>query len=283
MEYSPGDSMSFWLGTSVNVYENAYLDYWGLQNPQLSEHLTKEERRRHDRLREIGTALQDCLHSLNVEEALLETIRRWFETLDLGDHDVDEMWGTWEEDALAKLAQILAAQAIVQDSLRIALGWEAAEGLLAHGEERAAYLMSLVTMRRLSERARAYLDRATKMFLWGFDPECIAMCRAVLEAALDDVLPLEDEDDKRLGLERLLEQAGRFGRLQGFQHSSTRRGWTAQPGSLLWKADRIRWTANDVLHFAPVVGSELHEDDLVDPKTALTDLAEILNQLFPTR
>ena len=167
----------------------------------------------------------------------------------------------------------------MSDSLRIALGYDATETLLSTAEARAPHLAGLLARRRLGERALVYLSRATRSYLWGFDAECVVMCRSTLEAALEQRLADHlDPDRATPSLAQLLEQVGELGFLQGFRRLS-RRKWEAVEHSDLWRADQVRRVANDVVHNWPdPVVPGAHS---VAALAVLADLTETLGLLFP--
>jgi len=153
---------------------------------------------------------------------------------------------------------------------------------LPAAEKRATQLVTLIASRRLSDRALAYLDRATRLHLWGFDPECAIMCRSVLEAALvarlSDLLELDEPPPP---LEQLLVLAGRNNLLPGYEvTANNRRGWRARKGSLLADADRIRWIGNQLVHDLPQLTAS--SGDVDGAASAVEKLTRVLDHLFPT-
>ena len=173
--YSPDERVSFGLGTYVNAFWNDFLNYWQLQNAPEGEGSLPESTReviRH--LAEFGESVRPSLFSLNVTKELEEAASRMMAL---------EPYPS-KNDSPAEALQRVAGIPPVRDAIRISLGWTAVEGLLREAEDRIPVLVELVSERDLSERARSFLDRATRLFLWGFDPECVVMCHGSMEAAL---------------------------------------------------------------------------------------------------
>jgi hypothetical protein len=133
---------------------------------------------------------------------------------------------------------------------------------------------------RLSPMASKYLQRATRLHLWGFEPEAVIMCRSVLEAALvarlSAVIKLDEPPPQ---LEVLSRTAGQLKLLPGYMEASNRRGWKAVRDSPLWDAERIRWTSNHLLHEVPELDPDV--DGLPDSATAVKTLAALLDRLYP--
>lgn len=81
---------------------------------------------------------------------------------------------------------------LVTEHVCITFGWEVM-GMLNTARERFLGLMLRVWDLSPSDRARDFLQRVARCYLFGFDSECIVMCRAVLdqefsaEIAGDDV------------------------------------------------------------------------------------------------
>jgi hypothetical protein len=174
----------------------------------------------------------------------------------------------------------LHKQPIVRDCLAISLALEAVDTLLPTAEDRVAELVALIASRTMSSRASAYLERATTLHLWGFDPECVIMCRSVLDAALSSRLAtLVAQDEPPPNLDRLIALAGAEGILPGYQPAANRRGWSARKGSLIEDAEHIRLAGNRLLHELPHL--TVAPKALTDSATAVRTLARVLDQLFP--
>ncbi len=274
-DYDPNEpeNLSNLLGAYVNVYWNDYLRYWELYENIEDGELTEEQRAIHRGLDKIGNAVRSTIHSLAPDPAAVDAVEHFFKVLGATN--------TTDLNNAAKVLRAMHKVPIVRDCVAINLAFEVADVLLPAAEKRAAELVALIASRRLSDRALAYLDRATRLHLWGFDPECAIMCRSVLEAALvarlSDVLELDEPPPP---LEQLLALAGQHKLLPGYERAATKRGWRARKGSLLADADKIRWVGNHLIHDLPqlAVGSS----DPGDSASAVRRLARVLDHLFPT-
>lgn len=255
LEYQPGGDLSSTLGTYVNNYENEYLDYWNLQNVPDEPQTDEDARELFAALEDLGANFRESLHSLEVDPDAHDRLQPIIERV------VDE-WKDSQVDP-AQVAKAALALMPARDRLKIALGWEATEGLLATAEERLPALLKLIAGRSLGERARAYLNRATRLFLWGFDPECVVMCHSVLEAALSSQFGPDRMEN--LGFERKrdyraveLERAA--GRANLFEEEN------------MATARVLRRARNDIVHG--------HPDITMGAEEAINAVASLLDQLF---
>lgn len=263
------EEMSGRLGLEVATYWKQYLEYWELQENVEDPRHDEAARRIHRKLDAIGGAVRKLLHTLSPDADAVVAIRDFV--------DVSEAEDPLE--AAAEVIRLVHETPIVRDSIRIALGFEAAEELLPRAEGRISDLLTLVAARSVSKRAASFLDRATRLYLWGFDPECVIMCRAVLEAALTSRLEVE-VDDAAPNLDNLLRIAGGRKILHGFERAKNRKGWRATKGSPLWRAERLKWAGNEVLHQQPEVAAS-RSTDIKDAREAVSELAWVLSELFP--
>lgn len=259
MDYDPKEDWSpgGWLGAYASVLWNDYLDYWELQNVPADSTLTAEDRARNQTLHDVAEAIVPCLHSLSVAPAAIAKVRQLLS--DLG------AVGPIDDDTAAGVARTLHSLPIVRDGIRVDLAMQATDVLLCGAERRAGVLISLLAYRQLSERAAAFLDRATRLYLWGFEPEAVVMCASVLEAAYE----------------------ARFSAEEMFRLQVTRKGLEYEPYeyeqaaiatrvfSLPDKrmAELIRRTRNDTLHNVPNVALAADK--------ALNGTAGLLTKLFP--
>ena len=272
--YSPAEpeNLSSLLNAVVNTYWNEYLRYWELSkhldNPQLSA----QTRVLYRSLDQIGEAVRKTLHSLTPGEEAVSAVQGFLEALGRPTDITVE--------TSANLIRDLHKMAIVRDCVAISLAFEVTDGLLPTAENRALELVPLIASRRLGSRAAAYLDRATRLYLWGFDPECVIMCRSVLESALVARLDEQiDLDEPPPNLDNLIRLAGEHGVLPGYMKASSRKGWRARRGTPLWQAERIKWAGNRVTHDIPMVSAQ--GDAIEDCATAVRELTQLLTLLFP--
>jgi hypothetical protein len=257
--YDPDDGFNAasWFGTIANTMWNDYLDYWEQQNVDDDSELSDSDRHTFKLLMEIAEALRPSLHSLTLDSKAQGAITTFLR--DLGNkEDVDT-------PLAIKLAQVLHAHKIVAHGIQIDLAVEAADTLLKGAEGRYGDLLGLLAERRLSERAAAYLDRATRLFLWGFEPETIVMCAAALEAAYESRFsPL---DMLRLQITK----KGKKFEVYQYEHAALASGvYTPAQAAL---AHRLRDARNDVVHAVPAVA--------LTGRQALVFTSELLSSLFP--
>jgi hypothetical protein len=252
-DYEPGESVASVLGNFANFYWNNYLTYWEMLNANDPGDLTPKQREFIRNLDHLGKKLRGSLHTLEVNSEVIGALQTLF--------------GTNPEAQLdyTTAAKFLAGHTVVKDCININLGFEATDSLLHNAEIRAPILLQLLEERRLSNRARAFLDRATRLFLWGFDPETIIMCHAVLDAALESVLT--DEQLWAKGFPK-----------KGKWYSSDDRIKGAVAVGLLKPEDGLRaqWLRNlrnSSIHSVPNSDGEAEK--------ALKTLAHLLEVLFP--
>jgi hypothetical protein len=273
MFYDPDTTPSSEIGGFVNAYWNGFLEYWDLYDTPTNSEPTDAERQRAVHFNRLGEALRESLHSLDLGANARAVIHEMLASSGLSEEAIDSQAG-W-------VAQLLSNHKIVRDCVQIQLAFEATDSLLGTAEKRFAPLLSLVRELKLAPRAQAYLDRATRLFLWGFDPECILMCRSVLEAALTSALDSVIElDEPPPSLENLIRLAGEKGLLDGYERAQNRRRWRARSGTPLWRAERIRWAGNRIVHDVPVITGK-HPSDIDSAEMAVTELADLLGRLFP--
>ena len=260
MYYDPdeGFSASSWLATIANAIYNEYLDYWEQQNLDSSSELSEDQRHRVGLLIKLTAALKPCMHSLSLDPPVIEGIREFMAQLGLRDVD---------EDFAGRVLHAVRSNPIVHHGLQIELASEAADNLLAGAENRFGVLLGLIASRTLSRRAAAYLDRATRLYLWGFEPEAIIMCAAVLEAAYPERFSLADM--VRLGVRKNRDDS----ELRPHEYE-----FAAFSDGVYSKAQRdlagtIRRARNFVAHTVPV--------EQLTAQKAIVGTAELLSCLFP--
>jgi hypothetical protein len=259
MYYNPdnGFSASSWFSTIAGAMYNEYLDYWEQQNVESDSDLSDSDRRRFARLMEIGAALRPCLHSLSVDGKVVSSVQSFLDELGRTD--------SIKRGFAVQVAQALQSHPIVKHGIEIDLAFEAADTLLSGAEERFGDLLQLIANRSLSERAAAFLDRATRLYLWSFEPEAIVMCASVLEAAYPE--RFTSLDMLRLQIQR------KGAEYEAHEYESA----AAAAKVFSWEqrklAETIRRARNDVVHNVPAVA--------LSAKLAITGTAELLSCLFP--
>ncbi len=81
---------------------------------------------------------------------------------------------------------------LLKEHACIAFGWEAM-GMLSTARERFLDLLFLLRDREPSCRAKDFLQRVARCYLFGFDAECVVMCRAALDREFDEKVVDDDQ------------------------------------------------------------------------------------------
>lgn len=263
----PKWSIWSWLELQREDWDEVVREYWGLDTESCPEHLEFPvwERARRD--------------AVLAERLIAATIR-----LSLEASSEARSPERLSEERLKKLRQALPA---LKDSpqIRDLVGLKLAEELLhqvADPGPRLFKLAGLVSQSALSAHAAAYMERTTRLYLFGFDPEAAVMARAVLGKALADAITVPVS---RAGmdptLDDLITEAASTGALPGRRASKSRRGWTAQKDTPLWHADEVRKAGNHAAHEEP--GFRPPDDGLHDAFNVIRSLSKVLEHLFPLR
>jgi len=74
---------------------------------------------------------------------------------------------------------------LVWERFMIDISWEAV-GKIEEGASRIFQLYNLVLRSQPSKPTQQFLARLSRCFIWGFDPECVILCRAVIDTAFKD-------------------------------------------------------------------------------------------------
>lgn len=136
----------------------------------------------------------------------------------------------------------------------ITLGWEAM-GLLSIARERFWELLQLVRDRRPTPCARAFLIRVGRCYLFGFDAECVVMCRAALDREL--CAEIADNDVVTWWKASGTGKAGKpaplnlWGRIEAAHHVGRFDEATKDA------ANRVRNDGNKAVHDAPSISDPL--------------------------
>jgi hypothetical protein len=266
--YDPTDkdwSPSAWLGAYAQALHDEFSEFWELDGPRENSEITEEHRSHLRHLKAIADALSPCLHSLSASNALVGNASAWFDEIGV-ERKVDEKLAVSIAHALHK------NHAIVRDTIKLDLASTAAEVLLSGAETRAVFLLALIADRPLPNRAAAFLDRATKLYLWGFGPECVVLCACVLEAAYEEQFPLEEMF--RLQIRRRRNKSGEFDQYRAvdYERAALAAGIFTRAEQDL--AGKVRVARNDTLHFAPNIA--------LSAEDALTATAHLLSRLLST-
>jgi hypothetical protein len=187
----------------------------------------------------------------------------------LGDADLEEVM---------PLLRDIAANRQVKDRIAIELATEATAQLRG-ASARARRLVGMIRARSLSFRASGFVERATQLYIWGFEPETAIMCRAALEAALlNRLVDTIDPDTASPALVEMIRLAGEHGILDRFAPPLGKSGWGARRGSPLWRAMRVRAAGNHAAHEQPGFQSDANASP--NAFETIRDLSLVLRALF---
>jgi len=89
---------------------------------------------------------------------------------------------------------------LVWERFIIDMSWEAIRKI-EEGASRIFRLYTLVLGYTPSKSTQQFLGRLSRCFIWGFDPECVILCRAVLDTAFRDTVS-DEVCEKRLDKRR---------------------------------------------------------------------------------
>jgi hypothetical protein len=245
--YEPDGNLSSYLELHVGNWETDFEEYWGLLAAEPPEGVEPADWELARLLDLVGRNLVGCAQMLTARPELAHVLRR--------SHP--------DEDPIGSLRD-LSSYNVSRDRCEIQLAWEATS-LLGAAKTRSMELLLFLSAFTLSPRAAAYLDRATQLYIWGFDPEVAVMCRAVLEAALEERI---DESE----LLSLGQRRGKFG-FQFYQYVEA----AAQKGLISPEnrkfADQIREAGNKAVHVSPGLEPE--------PFWLLASLTILLRDILP--
>ncbi len=179
-------------------------------------------------------------------------LQQWNEAADALVKGVQDLAGV---DVVDCLLTIRTAQQsnpgpseLLDEHVCITFGWEVM-GMLFAARERFWELLDSVKDRRPSPHAKAFLERVGRCYLFGFDAECIVMCRAVLDREFK--AEIEDGDvvawwkTTKNGRKGKSPPLNLYGRIQA-AHYSRRIG-----KDIKGTADKVRKDGNDAVHKSP--------------------------------
>jgi hypothetical protein len=143
-------------------------------------------------------------------------------------------------------------QELLNEHVCITFGWEAM-GMLSTARERFWELLMFVKDRNPSPEAKAFLQRVARCYLFGFDAECVVMCRAVLDREFDAKISCNDVKTwwtTEKGKKGETAPFNLWGRIQTAFH---RRGDEDNRDA----ADKVRNDGNDAVHQTPSISNSL--------------------------
>ena len=262
------ESWSIWseLAEVITLWEETYRDYWGLDGRPKPPHADEAKWVLYKSQNELASKILTVARALHIGAAAPN---------DSGATPVTDEQLKW----FRKVLRAETESPIIKDRIGFALARDVVTQV-SGATNRAVRLLGVVQGKRLSARAFAFIRRATQLYVWGFEPECVVMCRAGLESALLERLgDVIDPDQGEPELASLIRMAGEHGILTGYEMVPTQSGWRARHGSPLWRAQRLRWSGNYAAHDAPELRQEHH--DIVNAFEAIRELSLILRELFP--
>jgi hypothetical protein len=148
---------------------------------------------------------------------------------------------------------------LLDEHVCITFGWEVM-GMLSFARSRFLELLLLLKDRRPCDRAKAFLQRVARCYLFGFDAECVVMCRAVLDREFEAEVPGDDVEDWWAWYKTT--QEGQKDKRKNAQHNLWGRIRTALFKQRLADnefdaADTVRERANRAVHRRPDSGEAL--------------------------
>lgn len=129
-------------------------------------------------LKEASTHYEDFVHELNrivKSDQPVEEIRKQCVNLL---REAPPKFPDEDENGLLRM---------IGEKLCASLAWEAMN-IVEDGTRRILKLYILVIKTAPSKTTQSFLSRLSRCFVWGFDPECIILCRSAIDAAFRDVV-----------------------------------------------------------------------------------------------
>lgn len=252
--YDPGREgyqLSSWLDLYVQNFESDYRKYWGLDQDSCPEWLLHEHW--------ILARKVDVSFPSIIEGAHALALSPEFDAI------AQELAPS---DNPLLSASSVSRSDVVLDRLEIDLAYEAL-GNWVEARKRFSLLLLLLGKTRISERGSLYLQRATKLYLWNFELECLVMCSSVLEAVLEQ--ELSETDLTTFGLEKRKGQ--RDWEFWQLIEGATKAGLISKDQKK--RANALRIGRNQMLHELPASDSQALR--------ALFHLADILASIYPSR
>jgi hypothetical protein len=235
-----------WLETHIDIYETQYRNFWGLRATQCPDWIEESAWRHARHVDAAYPSFLNAIYRLASDEALRAATTE-FESPVANDNPV-RRFGT----------------NVVVDRIPIDMAWEAV-GKAGKASHRFWDLTLLARKQPLGSRASAYLERITRLYLWGFDPEAIALCASALESALEDAIGEQQMRDLRF-----LPSMDGF---SAYQYAQAARRLGLLSEDLYTMARDLRRARNDIMHNVPV--------STIDPFMALVTLSACLRAIFP--
>jgi hypothetical protein len=134
---------------------------------------------------------------------------------------------------------------MVWERFVIDMSWDAIEKIKG-GASRIFQLYNLVLRYAPSKSTQQFLNRLSRCYIWGFDPECVILCRAVIDTAFNDRIPI-DICEKHFGKPRRNYDFGLNDRIQAALNEKIIDEEIAK------KARTIKYRGDKAVHYQPDV------------------------------
>jgi hypothetical protein len=250
---NPDWSLALMLGVHKEYWQEIYNDYWGLADEAGPEHLDWGQWERGKHLDRIAQRLTAAALSLDLRQMA----------------NADELPAV-DAETLGVVRNILVAygeSVLVRDRFSFEPADDALN-MLYNAPDRLRQLISLTLSGTLDQRTTAFLSRIGRLYVYGFEPETLILCRAALDTALQERFP-DSNVEKVLGMSRergytlqeRIHVAYSVGVFDDVQRSS---------------AHRLRRAGNDAVHVAPGFLVE----GVADAFAAIVMLSDLLVALF---
>jgi len=203
--------LSINLETQVDLYEQDRERYWNEKSEEIpladvlydqAERFAKTILSNTEQM--VSTEqLDDDVRALDRE---LVEIHKWETTINQG---LKEIWESEDsfENKKRRMLELLhqrpsdaqednSSLRLVWERLHIKVAWDAVSKI-KEGADKMLKLYRLVLKDSPSKATQSFLSRLSRCYVWGFDPECIILCRSIIDAAFRD--SIDDEICKRQG------------------------------------------------------------------------------------
>lgn len=100
--------------------------------------------------------------------------------------------GSFVEVASNPASSMSKPYELLMEHVCITFGWEVM-AILDTARERFTSLLFLLRDRKPCDKARVFLERVARCYLFGFDAECVVMCRATLDQEFGDQVVNDDQ------------------------------------------------------------------------------------------
>ncbi len=137
---------------------------------------------------------------------------------------------------------------LVWERLLIDLSWQAV-GRIEEAAKRMLRLYELVLRTKPSQATQKFLGRLGRCYVWGFDSECIILCRAVLDTAFRDIVPAEVCERHCRG------DASHGYTLSNRMHAALKEGYI--DGSVKRLATQVKVRGDSAVHYQPDVTQDI--------------------------